>query len=252
VQRLHDGDVTLASTGHLQLHTEHGPMPAASLADVLGVPASGRPSRAMVLSAGDPVALLVDAIMGEEELVISVVPAPLRRVRYVAGVALDPQGVPVVVLGAAEVSREVRRTLPVPPPGAEGFADQLRPRRAQPVIVVADDSTTTRLLEVLILESAGYEVRAAADARDALRLLDEGDVDALVVDVQMPGFDGVRLCQELRADARFVTLPIILLTALMSPADRERGLAAGADAYLVKSEFDQEQLLDVVHRLVRQ
>jgi two-component system chemotaxis sensor kinase CheA len=118
------------------------------------------------------------------------------------------------------------------------------------VIVVADDSVTTRTLERVILESAGYEVRTAADGAHALALVQAGGCDAVVSDVQMPVLDGFALCERLRADARFRDLPVVLVTALGSRNDRERGVAVGADAYIVKGEFDQETLLATLRRLL--
>jgi two-component system chemotaxis sensor kinase CheA len=116
--------------------------------------------------------------------------------------------------------------------------------------VVADDSVTTRTLERVILESAGYEVRTAANGGQALALVQAGGCDAVVSDVQMPVLDGFTLCERLRADARFRDVPVVLVTALGSRSDRERGVAVGADAYIVKGEFDQETLLATLRRLL--
>jgi CheY-like chemotaxis protein len=72
-----------------------------------------------------------------------------------------------------------------------------------------------------------------------------------VADVDMPRIDGFELTQRMRADERFRTLPIIIVTARDSAEDRRRGFAVGADAYVLKREFDQIQLLDIVQRLIR-
>jgi two-component system chemotaxis sensor kinase CheA len=66
----------------------------------------------------------------------------------------------------------------------------------------------------------------------------------------MPVLDGYALTEKVRADPRLGELPVVLITALDSPRHRQRGLAAGADAYLVKNQFDHEQLLDTITRLV--
>jgi two-component system chemotaxis sensor kinase CheA len=92
-------------------------------------------------------------------------------------------------------------------------------------------------------------VQVAADGVEAWGLLDVGSCDLVVADIVMPGMDGLELTARIRADERFRDLPVVLVTSLASPEDRERGMTAGADAFIVKSEFDQELLLDVIRRL---
>jgi two-component system chemotaxis sensor kinase CheA len=115
---------------------------------------------------------------------------------------------------------------------------------------LADDSVTTRTLERSILEAAGYEVATAADGSAAWQLLQETGADVVVSDVEMPKMDGFALARAIRGSKRFRDLPIILLTALETPQDRTRGMEAGADAYLLKSSFDQKMLLATIEQLL--
>ncbi|HEV7536205.1 MAG TPA: response regulator, partial [Acidimicrobiia bacterium] len=209
---------------------------AAELAAVLGLNGTGvpaPPARLAVLSLGDdPTAVLVDEIRGEEEIVVANLPLPLRRVRFTAGATILGTGEVVPVLHAAEVFRAA--ATPV----------------HRPVVVVADDSPAVRAATQAALESAGYEVRPAADGGEALALVEAGGCDAVVSDVQMPGLDGHELCRRLRADRRFRTLPVLLVTSLAAPDDRRRGLDAGADAYLVKGHSDPTVLLTTLRGLL--
>ncbi len=124
-------------------------------------------------------------------------------------------------------------------------------------VLLADDSITTRSLEKSILEGAGYHVTVAVDGADAWRLLQElgGSVDLVVSDVEMPNMadrpsPGKNTAVEtIRASPRFQHLPVILVTGLARDEHRARGLAAGASAYLVKSAFDQQQLLDTIEQV---
>jgi len=228
---------------------EHGSGPA------VGAGARARRRLAVVSSGGTTAAgILVDEILGEEEIVVTSLPAPLRRVRFTAGATILGTGEVVPVLHAAEVFRaaagyEPASALPADP-SAPTAGDPPGDPPGPRVVVVADDSVTTRTLERVILEAAGYEVRTAADGAQALALVQAGGCDAVVTDVQMPVLDGFALCERLRADARFRHLPVVLVTALGSRSDRERGVAVGADAYIVKGEFDQEALLATLRRLL--
>jgi two-component system chemotaxis sensor kinase CheA len=257
-------EAAIGRTGGRAALTGVGPPVAlAELAAVLGLAASGdsadggpTPSRLAVIAAsgGTASGLLVDEIRGEEEVVVNTLPAPLRRVRFTAGATIMGTGEIVPVLHAGEVFRAAAGHRPAPGalvtdggPTAQGASGDAARRR---VIVVADDSVTTRTLERVILESAGYEVRTAADGGQALALVQAGGCDGVVTDVQMPVLDGFALCERLRSDTRFRDLPVVLVTALGSRTDRERGVAAGADAYIVKGEFDQETLLATLRRLL--
>jgi two-component system chemotaxis sensor kinase CheA len=115
---------------------------------------------------------------------------------------------------------------------------------------VAEDSITSRTLLKGILESAGYRVRTAVDGVDALTLLRTGEFDLLVSDVEMPRLNGFDLTARIRADRRLAGLPVILVTALETREDRERGVEAGANAYLNKSSFDEGNLLAAIRRLL--
>jgi two-component system chemotaxis sensor kinase CheA len=117
-------------------------------------------------------------------------------------------------------------------------------------ILVAEDSITARTLLKNILEFAGYKVRTAIDGAEAFSVLASESFDLVVSDVEMPRMGGFDLTAKIRADQRLSQIPVVLITALNSQADRERGVDVGANAYIVKSSFDQGNLLEVVRRLI--
>jgi two-component system chemotaxis sensor kinase CheA len=121
-------------------------------------------------------------------------------------------------------------------------------------VLLADDSITTRALEKHILENAGYEVSAVADGQEAWELIcknDKGLPDLVVSDINMPKMDGFALTQSIKSDGRYTHVPVVLVTSLESPQDRLHGMEAGADAYIVKSTFDQRELLETIERLIK-
>ena len=90
----------------------------------------------------------------------------------------------------------------------------------------------------------------AVSAEDALAKVEDSAYRLFVVDVEMPGLNGFQLTRKLRQDERFAETPIIIVTSLAKEKHRREGLEVGANAYIVKSEFDQNNLLETVERLV--
>ena len=88
------------------------------------------------------------------------------------------------------------------------------------------------------------------DGIDGFTTLKEGAFDLVVSDVDMPRMNGFDLTAKIRADKRVSEIPVVLVTALQSPEDREHGINVGASAYIVKSNFDQSNLLEVIRRLM--
>jgi two-component system chemotaxis sensor kinase CheA len=117
-------------------------------------------------------------------------------------------------------------------------------------VLVAEDSITSRMLIKAILEGAGYRVKTAVDGLEAFSFLRAEAFDLVVSDVEMPRLDGFGLTARIRADQKLADLPVVLVTAMESTADREHGIDVGASAYLVKSSFDQSHLLAVLRRLL--
>jgi two-component system, chemotaxis family, sensor kinase CheA len=221
-------------------------VPVVDLATVIPGPEhSTWPSpMAIIVEAGDEWAgLPIDAVLAEEEVVIRPAGPRLAGATLVLGMAVLPDGDPITVLNPSACTRQ-KRGRPVNP--GHGRSDPGRPRR----VLVAEDSVTTRALERGILEWAGYEVLTAADGSVAWRLLNERGADLVLADVSMPNMDGLELCRRIRASERFRGLPVVLVTTMAADDHRRRGVEAGADAYLIKNSFDQEELLDSIAKLL--
>ena len=116
------------------------------------------------------------------------------------------------------------------------------------VAVAEDDPDVVYLLEA-VLSDSGYSVATTDNGADALSLVEERRPGVLLLDVRMPGrIDGMEVLRRLRAHDELAALPVVLLTAHAAARDVEAGLAAGADAYLVKP-FALEELLSLLERL---
>ncbi len=237
-----------------QLRAGSGGKPGGAHSQAAAGAASQQMPVVILGSAERRVAFTVDALVGVREVVIKSLPKPLLRVRYTAGATILGTGEVVIVLNVADLLRATGRPRSVAAAAAVRSAPEVdeakRDVTARPTVIVCDDSFTTRTLEKNILESAGYPVRVAADGVEAWNLLQSEGADVLVSDISMPRMDGFELTARIRADERFKHLPVILITSLESREDRERGIQAGADAYIVKSAFDQEGLLSTIQRLI--
>jgi two-component system chemotaxis sensor kinase CheA len=117
-------------------------------------------------------------------------------------------------------------------------------------ILIVEDSITARMQLKNILELNGYTVKTAVDGLDALMTLRAGPFDLVVSDVDMPRLNGLDLTARIRNDKNLSELPVVLVTTLASREDQERGIEAGANAYITKSNFDQNRLLDAIRRLI--
>jgi two-component system, chemotaxis family, sensor kinase CheA len=226
----------------------------ARLGDVLGLPRTNAPGVVgssvyiIVLTYTEQrMAFVVDEILDEQEVLVKSLGQNLPRVRNITGAAVLGTGKVVPVLNVSDLMQSARNvtTLPALPAGIEPTPPARRRR-----LLVAEDSITTRTLLKNILESAGYTVKTAVDGVDALTTLRAEEFDLVVSDVDMPRMNGFGLTSAIRTDKRLAEVPVVLVTALESREDRERGIDVGANAYIVKSSFEQSNLLEVVERLI--
>jgi two-component system chemotaxis sensor kinase CheA len=226
----------------------------ARLSDMLEMPRHGTAdgpadnTQAVVLGLGPArIAFQVDAVLGEQEVLVKTLGRQLVRVRNVAGASVLGTGQVVPVLNVSDLLKSAVKQ----PAASLAPVSAGKPAAAEKhSILVVEDSITSRALLKNILEAAGYAVTTAVDGVDAYTALKTAAFDLVVSDVEMPRMDGFDLTARIRADKRLAELPVVLVTALESRDHRERGIDVGANAYIVKSSFDQSNLLDVIGRLI--
>lgn len=205
----------------------------------------------MVLGTGQKqVAFKIDEVICEQEVLVKSMGKQLARVANIAGATILGTGKVVPILNVHDLIKS---------PSAEIFRFSSDNEKSEAKessggskgnILVVEDSITSRMLIKNILEAAGYIVKTAVDGRDGFSLLKTESFDIVVSDVEMPRMNGFELTEKIRNDTKLGELPVILVTSLDSREDRERGIDVGADAYIVKSSFDQSNLLDVIARLI--
>lgn len=236
---------------HATLRYGNDYIPAVRLRHVLELPSkpgneeeSGKIDIVIALSSGRRMGFIVDGVEHDQDVLVKNLGLQLVRVRNISGTTVIGNGTLVPILHVPDLIKSAMKPANLMvEPAAETTATKRRN------ILVAEDSITSRTLLKNILESAGYRVRAVVDGFDAWNALNMEDFDLVVSDVDMPRINGFDLTHKIRKDPTFANLPVILVTSLDSNEDRSRGIDAGANAYIVKSNFDQSHLLEIIERL---
>jgi two-component system, chemotaxis family, sensor kinase CheA len=230
-------------------------VPLVRLADTLELPRIAKKGiedteflQVLILRSGEAlVAFSADLILQEQEVLVKSLGKQLSRVRNVAGATVLGSGRLVPILNIPDLIKSALKNAA----SGNGTAISVEEHetRAKSILVV-EDSITSRMLLKNILESSGYQVTTSVDGQDAWNVLKKEQFDLIVSDVEMPRMSGFELTANIRSDEKLSETPVVLVTSLGSREDRERGIEAGANAYIVKGSFDQNHLLEAVQRLV--
>jgi two-component system, chemotaxis family, sensor kinase CheA len=227
------------------------PMALLGLQRLLGLderspPATNNFRCAVILRFGSRrAAVAVDGFLGERDALVHDLDDAAARAPFAGAIALEDGRVTLVINPAELLSRVVNCQQASRFQVADSLAEPATPR-----VLVVDDSFTTRTLEKSILEAHGYDVSIAVDGVEALSQLRRDDIDLVISDIEMPRMDGFALLEEMKHDQRLAHLPVILVTSRDQPEDEQRGMALGADAYIVKRKFDHQELLGTIHQML--
>jgi two-component system chemotaxis sensor kinase CheA len=198
----------------------------------------------VVHSGQEQFGFVVDSIIAEDRVLIKPLPGHMHHITTLSGATITAEGEIIPILHVPALVK-VARGLPTAVPPAEQL-----PARAPRHILVVDDSLNTREIEKSILEAGGYAVDVAGDGLEALRKIAEVEYALIVTDIEMPRLDGFELIERLRSDPAHEALPIIIVTSHEKEEEQQRGFALGADAYIIKADFQQSDLLATVESLI--
>lgn len=194
----------------------------------------------------EKIAVMVDALLDERDMVIKPLPEHMRRLPMVSGVVTTGKNELVGVLHAPallELAHRARSQALRSEAATHGPDSYHR-------VLVVDDSLNTREIEKDVLEAYGYHVTLAEDGLDGLNKALADDFDAVLTDVEMPNMDGFTLTARLRQEDKYRNKPIVIITSREKEEDKQRGVQVGADAYIVKGDFDQSNLVDTLRALL--
>lgn len=190
-------------------------------------------------------AILVDEIVGKQEIVIKPVSDFISKVENIAGSTILGSGEVVLILDLPAIMNNAKKITKI-----ERREKDIK-EKEPPFILVVEDSLTTRELERSILESAGYRVDTAVDGLEGWEKIKKQKYDMVIIDILMPRMDGLELTQVIRSSEDHRDLPVVIVTTKSTDEDRKKGIEVGADEYIVKATFDQQKLLSCVERLIK-
>lgn len=230
------------------------PVGLSSLAHGLGFPQepirdwTGKKEVVVLRSEARMAAFLVDELVSEQEVMVKTLGSRVKRIRNIAGAVILPDGKIALTVHVADLLWGTQpHTTSAGTPLLSRTPTEIQERRQRKILVV-DDSVTTRSLERSILEAAGYAVELAQDGVQGWERVQQGGIDLVLSDIDMPLLNGLQLTQRIRKSEQFRNLPVILITSNDDQRSRERGLEAGASAYMSKGNFDQNQLLNLIEQ----
>ncbi len=225
-----------------------------SLGDVLRIPKTAQADDGLddyfvVIGevAKERVGFIIDDVIDEYEVVQKPLPVFVQKIHNISGVTVLGDNEIVLILYMADLITNARRMT----------HEYTEVRRQAPIekartleVLVVDDSLNTREVEKSIIEAHGYKVELAKNGLDALKKTEKKQYDLVVTDVEMPQMDGFTLTQNLRNTKSYRETPIIIVTSRERDEDKRRGIEVGANAYIIKGSFDQNNLIDTIQSLI--
>ncbi len=256
-------------------------LPVASLAKALNLPSHKVPTSTsfkylemLVINHRDKKAgVIVDQILTEQEFLVKKLGFPLGQINNFAGATILSDSKVALVLNLADLVDTIVKTRFMqdqkPMFGLAAMLDRQdsepeqdnkqentnesdkKTKKKAPSILVVEDSLTSRIFMRNILEAAGYEVTLNVNGKEALDTLTKSQgFDLVISDIEMPVLDGIALVKAIRSSRSIQQLPIVLVTSLSEEKKRKEGIKAGANAYFVKGDLNQANLLSVIRELI--
>ncbi len=200
----------------------------------------------VVESMGERIGIIVDDVLQHVSLIYKPVPKNSQKLSTLQGIVFDENYHIITILFVPELMSRFRRIKSI-----DLVSEDLAEHKQAPVILVVDDSLNTREIEQSILEMEGYTVKTATDGIEGLEILRTSRADMVVTDVDMPRMDGITMTENLRKNADLGDIPVVVITASDDPETASRIRRSGADAHIIKSDFNRNSLIDITRQLLK-
>ncbi|WP_457560937.1 hybrid sensor histidine kinase/response regulator [Caminibacter sp.] len=227
-------------------------LPLVNMADIFEIEKILEPEKylyVVILGLGaTKIGLIVDRFIGQEEIVIKSLGEFLKGLPGIAGATIRGDGRVTLIVDVASLMKLAKETH-----NKKLVTDSLKEvkkKKEKPedyVVMIVDDSAMDRKIMRQAIEPLGVQILEAKDGVEALNLLKQNDVDAMLIDIEMPRMDGYTLAQEIRKYNKYRKLPLIAVTSRATKSDRVRGVEVGMNEYITKP-YTQEYLQNVVRR----
>ncbi|MCX6077080.1 MAG: response regulator [Campylobacterales bacterium] len=214
---------------------------------------SGEHAYVVVLGLGSSkLGLIVDTLVGQEEIVIKSMGDYLKGIEGIAGATIRGDGGVTLIVDVAalmQIAKGVKAKAMVEDTSASSKRE--KSRASDYKVMIVDDSKTDRMIMRKALESLGVTLVEAGDGQEALNILKQGDhnFDAMLIDIEMPRMDGYTLAGEIKKYNKYKNLPLIAVTSRTGKSDRMRGVESGMVEYITKP-YSADYLSSVVQRNV--
>lgn len=228
-------------------------LPLVNLSDIFEVEKildAGQYLYVVVLGIGaTKIGLIVDGLIGQEEIVIKSLGESLKGIEGIAGATIRGDGKVTLITDVSslmKLARKVHNQRLVVKEN-ETSSKKKKEKPEDYTVLIVDDSKTDRSIMRKSIEAMGINLLEAADGEQALNIIKGEDIDAALVDIEMPRMDGYTLAQEIRKYNRFKNLPLIAVTSRTTKSDRVRGVEVGMNEYITKP-YTPEYLANVLRK----
>jgi len=191
------------------------------------------------------VALIIDEFFGKKESIVKPLEGALKSIKHLRSSTILENGHPAFVINVAHIFEKIKRISRIETPNMSSIQEKVADN-----ILVVDDSLTTRTLLSNILSENGYVVKSAKSGKEAMELVSKYSFQLIITDIEMPEMDGFELSAKIRSIDAYKSLPIIIVSSLSDDTMKRKGLDVGANAYIVKNNFDKHNFLNTVDRLI--
>lgn len=223
-----------------------------NLADILNlpknVPTKNRETILIIESDNKIIALGVDKLIGDQEILHKKLSAPFYKLKNIAGITTLISGEICLILNISDILNITSQHKTQ----AISTKDDHELQNCSYKILLVDDSITTRTLEKNILSKAGYCIEMAENPIEAFEKMKNNRFDLIISDIEMPEMNGFEFLEKLKTDEMFSDIPVIMVSSLISEENKKRANELGAKKYIVKGEFEQDDFQEAVRNILRE
>jgi len=227
-------------------------LPLVNMADIFNIEKILMPEKylyVVVLGLGTTkIGLIIDRFIGQEEIVIKSLGEFLKGLPGIAGATIRGDGKVTLIVDVASLMKLAKETHNKKL--VTDSINEVKKKKEKPSdynVLIVDDSSMDRKIMTQALEPLGVNIIEAKDGLEALNLLKQNDIDAMLIDIEMPRMDGYTLAQEIRKYNKYRKLPLIAVTSRATKSDRVRGVEVGMNEYITKP-YTKEYLQNVIRR----